>query len=127
MPLIRVGGGAEGEVCILRCPGIGRILTAGKILFTGRQTCSLYLVLGLCVITHPHVSSVKYILPMSDNEQIEIRIDLYLVIYIYIYIYIYTCMFLTHQLQSHLDTVCSGGVKQCYQSSRKSYYMNYNL
>ena len=53
------GGGAEGEVCNLRSPGIaaspislmsmggvcGRSLTAGKILYTGRQTCSLYLVL----------------------------------------------------------------------------------
>ena len=53
------GGGTEGEVCILRSPAIaaspisllsmggvcGRRLTAGKILFTGRQTCSLYLVL----------------------------------------------------------------------------------
>ena len=50
--------GADGEVCIQRSPGIappiyllsmggicGRILTAGKILFSGRQTCSLYLVL----------------------------------------------------------------------------------
>ena len=51
--------GAEGEVCILRSPGVaaspisllpmggvcGRSLTAGKILFTGSQTCSLYLVL----------------------------------------------------------------------------------
>ena len=27
---------------------VGRSLTAGKILFTGRQTCSLYLVLWLC-------------------------------------------------------------------------------
>ena len=57
-----VGGGAEGEVCILCSPGIaaspisllsmggvcGRRLMAGKILFTGRQTCSLYLVLWLC-------------------------------------------------------------------------------
>ena len=56
-------GGCWGrEVCILRSPGIaaspifllsmggvcGRSLTAGKILFTGRQTCSLYLVLWLC-------------------------------------------------------------------------------
>ena len=53
------GGGAAGEVCILPSPGIaaspisllsmggvcGRSLTAGKILFAGRQTCSLYLVL----------------------------------------------------------------------------------
>ena len=56
------GGGAEGEF-----PGncnvsylsfvygstggaCGRSLTAGKILFTGRQTCSLYLVLWLCDI-----------------------------------------------------------------------------
>ena len=53
------GGGAEGEVCILRSQEIaaspisllsvggvcGRSLTVGKILFTGRQTCSLYLVL----------------------------------------------------------------------------------
>ena len=52
-------GGGEGEACILRSPGIavspislwymgvvcGRSLMAGKILFTGRQTCSLYLVL----------------------------------------------------------------------------------
>ena len=49
-------GRAEGEVCILRSPGVaaspisllsmggvcGRGLTAGKILFIGRQTCSLY-------------------------------------------------------------------------------------
>ena len=55
----RKGGGAEGEVCVLRSPGIaaspisllsmggvcGRSLSAEKILFTGRQTCSLYLVL----------------------------------------------------------------------------------
>ena len=54
--------GAEGEACILHSPGIaaspisllsmggvcGRSLTAGKILFTGRQSCSLYLVLWLC-------------------------------------------------------------------------------
>ena len=53
------GERAEGEVCILRSPGIGaspisllsmgvvcgRILTAEKIIFTVRQTCSLYLVL----------------------------------------------------------------------------------
>ena len=57
-----VGGGAEGEVCILHSLGIaaspisllsmggvcGRSLTAGKILSAGRQTCSLYLVLWLC-------------------------------------------------------------------------------
>ena len=56
------GRGAEGEVCILPSPGVaaspisllsmggvcGRSLTAGKILFTGRQTCSLYLVLWFC-------------------------------------------------------------------------------
>ena len=33
--------GSTGRVC-------GRSLTAGKILFTGRQTCSFYLVLWLC-------------------------------------------------------------------------------
>ena len=33
--------GSTGGVC-------GQSLTAGKILFTGRQTCSLYLVLWLC-------------------------------------------------------------------------------
>ena len=52
-------GGKRGEVCILRFPGIaaspisllsmgglcGRSLMGEKILFTGRQTCSLYLVL----------------------------------------------------------------------------------
>ena len=36
--------GSTGGVC-------GRSLTAGKILFTGRQTCSLYLVLWLCVMS----------------------------------------------------------------------------
>ena len=36
-----IGYGSSGGVC-------GRSLTAGKILFTGRQTCSLYLVLWLC-------------------------------------------------------------------------------
>ena len=48
------GGGAEGEVIatspisLLSMGGVcGRSLSAGKILFTGRQTCSLYLVL-LC-------------------------------------------------------------------------------
>ena len=49
----------------------GRSLTAGKVLFTGRQTCSLYLVLWLCVemifscmaqlasnaLGHPHIVS----------------------------------------------------------------------
>ena len=60
--LVGEGGGGEGEVCILRTPGVaaspisllsmggvsGRSLTVEKILFTGRQTCSLYLVLWLC-------------------------------------------------------------------------------
>ena len=36
-----IGYDSIGGVC-------GRSLTAGKILFTGRQTCSLYLVLRLC-------------------------------------------------------------------------------
>ena len=36
-----IGYGSTGGVC-------GRSLTAGKILFTGRQTWSLYLVLWLC-------------------------------------------------------------------------------
>ena len=40
-----IGYGSTGGVC-------GRSLTAGKILFTGRQTCSLYLVLWLCVSTN---------------------------------------------------------------------------
>ena len=57
-----VGRVAEGEVYILRSPGIaaspisflfmGRVcrrsLTAEEILFTGKQTCFLYLVLWLC-------------------------------------------------------------------------------
>ena len=58
-----VGGSTvEGEVCILRSPRISasiisllsmggvcvQSLTARKILFTGRQTCSLYFVLWLC-------------------------------------------------------------------------------
>ena len=54
-----VGGRVEGKLFILCSPGIavspisllsmegvcGRILTARKTLFTGRQMCSLYLVL----------------------------------------------------------------------------------
>ena len=62
MALVLEGGGPEGEVCILCSPGIaaspisllsmggvcGRSLAAGEILFTERQTCSLYLVLCLC-------------------------------------------------------------------------------
>ena len=36
-----IGYGSTGGVC-------GRSLTAGKILFSGRQTCSLYLILWLC-------------------------------------------------------------------------------
>ena len=36
-----IGYGSTGSVC-------ERSLTAGKILFTGRETCSLYLVLWLC-------------------------------------------------------------------------------
>ena len=58
-PSLRRGPGAEGEVCILRSPWIAvspisllsvggvyeRSLTAGKIFFSGNQTCSLYLVL----------------------------------------------------------------------------------
>ena len=63
-PMALVGGGGlpEGEACILRTPenpkvsylsfAYGRSLWAelngGENLFTGRQTCSLYLVLWLC-------------------------------------------------------------------------------
>ena len=68
MALIRGEGGAEGEVCILHSQGIavspisllsmggvcGRSLMAGKILFSGRQTCSLYLVLWLCAPNIKH-------------------------------------------------------------------------
>ena len=36
-----IGYGSTGGVC-------GRSLTEGEILFTGRQTCSLYSVLWLC-------------------------------------------------------------------------------
>ena len=36
-----IGYSSTGGVC-------GRSLTAGEILFTGRQTCSLYLILWLC-------------------------------------------------------------------------------
>ena len=51
------GGGLRGNspgiaaspISLLSMGGVcGRSLTAGKILFTGRQTCSLYLVLWLC-------------------------------------------------------------------------------
>ena len=59
------GSGAEVEVCFLRFPWIaaspisllslggvcGRSSAAGKILFTGRQKCSPYLVFVLCGLT----------------------------------------------------------------------------
>ena len=65
MALVGRGGG-KGKVCILRSPELaafpislfsiggvcGRKLTEGKILFTGRQTCSLYLVLWLWESKH---------------------------------------------------------------------------
>ena len=42
-------GIAASPISLLSMGGVcGRSLTAGKILFTGRQTCSLYLVLWLC-------------------------------------------------------------------------------
>ena len=67
------GGVGWGRVCILRSPGIpaspisllsmggvcGRSLTAGKILITGRQTCSLYLVLWLCGL-NIHWAKISY-------------------------------------------------------------------
>ena len=46
-----IGYGSTGGVC-------GRSLMAGKILFTGRQTCSLYLVLWLGV---SEATWVKYV------------------------------------------------------------------
>ena len=40
---------AASPISLLSMGGVcGRSLMAGKILFTGRQTCSLYLVLWLC-------------------------------------------------------------------------------
>ena len=48
-----VGGGGWGEVCFLRS------LTAEKILFTGRQTCFLYLVLWLCATAPTNRSGHK--------------------------------------------------------------------
>ena len=47
-----IGYGSSGGVC-------GRRLTAGKVLFTGRQICSLYLVLWLCVLFLLWCSSQK--------------------------------------------------------------------
>ena len=45
-------GIAASPISLLSMGGVcGRSLTAGKILFTGRQTCSLYLVLWLCGYT----------------------------------------------------------------------------
>ena len=42
-------GIAASPISLLSMGGVcGRSLTAGKIRFTGRQTCSLYLVLWLC-------------------------------------------------------------------------------
>ena len=46
------GNCSASPISLLSMGGVcGRSLTAGKILFTGRQTCSLYLVLWLCVST----------------------------------------------------------------------------
>ena len=75
--------GAEEEVCILFSPGIaaspisllsmggvcGRTLTAGKILFTGRQTCSLYLVLWLCGYHSYHLVILLPQILFSNNWQ----------------------------------------------------------
>ena len=43
------GGGAEGEVCMSMGGVCGRSLTGGKILFTGRQTCSLFSIMTLSI------------------------------------------------------------------------------
>ena len=44
------GGKAPSPISLLSMGGVcGRSLMAEKILFTGRQTCSLYLVLWLCI------------------------------------------------------------------------------
>ena len=94
-PSWRGGGGDEGEVCIFRSLGIaaspfsllsmggvcGRSLTAGKILFTGRQTCSLYLVLWLCGCLCPYttaiptatISSALKISENSDRQNLQPR------------------------------------------------------
>ena len=67
-----MGGGGEGEVCILRSPGIAAspisLLSMGVVCmrsFTGRQTCSLYLVLWLCAINShlrplTHICLIRY-------------------------------------------------------------------
>ena len=79
--LVRRGGGAEGEVCILRSSGIaafpisllsmggvsGRSLTAGKIIFTEKQTCPLYLVLSLCA---KNTRKIKY---FKKSYKIELK------------------------------------------------------
>ena len=51
-------GIAASPISVLSIGGVcGRSLTAGKILFTGRQTCSLYLVLWLCALRYSGSSS----------------------------------------------------------------------
>ena len=57
------GGGVEGELLVsylsLSKGGVcGRNLTAGKIIFIGRQTSSLYLVLWLCVCIYIYAPSI---------------------------------------------------------------------
>ena len=52
-------GIAASPISLLSMGGVcGRSLTEGKILFTGRQTCSLYLVLWLCGSLDPVVSII---------------------------------------------------------------------
>ena len=47
--ILRSPGIVASPISLLSMGGVcGRSLTAGKILFTGKKTCSLYLVLWLC-------------------------------------------------------------------------------
>ena len=71
-----IGYDSTGGVC-------GRSLTAGKILFTGRQTCSLYLVLWLCAKTITGHSSHNILMLTIDfllrnfNLRLNERISVY--------------------------------------------------
>ena len=54
-------------ISLLSMGGVcGRSLTAGKILFTGRQTCSLYLVLSLCAANMISINIVLEVLEQRN-------------------------------------------------------------
>ena len=60
-----IGYGSTGGVC-------GRSLTERNILFTGTQTCSLYLVLWLCMLSVPLVVWVDVVLVLCLSRSLSL-------------------------------------------------------